>query len=100
MSPGMTVAPPLCMEKTVVFADGLLGHLTVVGEMAAVPSRPDTRAIDIDDVAAEVAPSDGGQSGAVEVMGKRIEFGHERAYGVFLEFDKVAWPVVFIAQSP
>src|SRR5690606_16636383 len=62
--------------------------------------RPDGGGVDIDDIFAETASTDGCFAGRVELVRQVIQFSHKRSYFLFIELLEVARPIVFIAEPP
>src|SRR5690606_21998911 len=96
----MAVATPLHVEEMVYLFEFRPGSCLIVSIHAAVPPCPDGGRVDIDDVLTEIAPADGRFAGRVELMGKIVQFLHERSYFLLVELFKIARPVVFIPQPP
>ena len=101
VSARMTVASPFGMQEMGEACDGSLLHLAIIGEASAVPTCPNRRRIDIDDVGTEVAATNDRLSLGIELMGVIVERSHQRTDTHRIDdCGEIARPVIFVAEAP
>src|SRR5260370_32781984 len=72
----------------------------VFGVPAAIPTGPDGRRVNIDDIAAEITTSNRSLTRRIQTVSKVVQFSHEGANLVFVNLFKVTRQVVLVAQGP
>ena len=97
MAAGMAVTSPLDMQEMFHFLHFFLRDRFIISEHTPIPTGPDRRRINIDNITTELATADSRHTGIVQTMCQIVLLLHKGTDSTFIERTEIIRPVVFIS---